>query len=164
MFTSLVLASVLGADPGACPRELFRIERSKNANVVLYETNPGKGAELNPDEPIVASWQLLATTGQRESLSFFERLFAYGFEARLAPSGASCSLTLKALKGRTIRVANRGDCLSAFAVIGGSDAVLQKIFVQTDERGPAPAVQYIELFGVDVATGEPRYEKVLRGK
>ena len=164
MLTSLLVASVLHADPGACPRELFRIERSKNANVVLYETNPGKDAALNPDEPVVASWLLLATTGKRESLSFFERLFAYGFESRLAPSGDSCSLTLKALKGRTIRVANRADCLSAFAVIGGADAVLQKIFVQADERGPAPSVQYIELFGIDVATGEARYEKVLRGK
>ena len=164
LLTSLLVAVVLSADPGTCPRELFRIERSKNANVVLYEANPGKGAALNPDEPIVASWQLLATTGKRESLSFFERLFAYGFDARIAPSADGWSLTLKALKGRTIRVAPRGDCLSAFAVIDGADAVLQKIFVQTDERGPAPAVQYIELFGIDPATGEARYEKVLRGK
>jgi hypothetical protein len=164
LVTSLVLAAVLSADPGTCPRELFRIERSKNANVVLFETKPGKDVALDPDEPIVASWLLLATTGKRESISFFERLFAYGFEARLAPSGESCSLTLKALKDRTIRVTNRGDCRSAFAVIGGADAVLQKIFVQADERGPAPSVQYIELFGVDVATGEARYEKVLRGK
>ena len=164
LVTSLVLAAVLSADPGACPRELFRIERSKNANVVLFEANPGKEAALNPDEPVVASWQLLATTGQRESLSFFERLFAYGFETRLAPSGDSCSLTLKALKDRTIRVTNRGDCLSAFAVIGGAEALLQKIFVQADERGPAPSVQYIELFGLDLATGEARYEKVLHRK
>jgi len=161
---SLALVAVLAADPATCPRELFRIERSKNANVVLYETNAGKGVALDPDEPVVASWLLLATTGKRESLSFLERVFAYGFESRLAPTGESCSLTLKALKGRTIHVSPRGPCLSAFAVIDGADAVLQKIFVQTDERGPAPAVQYIELFGLDATTGEARYEKVIRKK
>lgn len=158
------LTLMLSADPGACPRELFRIERSKNANVVLFEVKEGQGTTFDPDEPITASWLLLATTGKRESLTFFERLLAYGYSARLAPSGASCSLTLKALKDRTIRVENRGPCLAPLAVIDGAEAVLQKIFVKADERGPGPAVQYIELFGVDAVSGAPRYERVQRGK
>lgn len=162
--SSLALLLVLSADRGSCPSELFRIERSKNANIVLYEAKAGRSTALDRDEPVTASWLLLATTGKRESLNFFERLFAYGFETRLAPTGESCSLTLKALKGRIIRVTNRGKCLAAFGVIDGVEAVLQRIFVTAEEHGPAPAVKFIELFGLDAATGEPRYEKVLRAK
>lgn len=162
MLPSLVLALVLSADPGPCPSELFRIERSKNANVVLYEAKRGSATVLDEDEPVTASWLLLASTGKRERLNFFERLFAYGFDVRLAPSADSAALTLKALKARPLRVTSRGSCLAAFGTIDGADAVLQRIYVMTDEHGPAPAVKYIELYGVDPVTGAARYEKVLK--
>ncbi|MDP1825027.1 MAG: DUF4833 domain-containing protein [Archangium sp.] len=156
---SFVLA-VLAAEPEACPAELFRIERSKNANVVLYEAKPGKETALDPDDPVSASWLLLATTGKRESLTFFEKLFAYGFEVRLSRSAQSAVLTLKALRGRTIRVAPHGGCLVAFGSIGGAEVVLKRVFVTTNERGAAPSVTGIELFGVDPVTGEARSEKI----
>jgi hypothetical protein len=164
MLTSLALFVVLAAEPAACPAELFRIERSKNANVVVYEAKPGRDTVLDVDDPVSASWLLLATTGKRESLTFFEKLFAYGFEVRLARSAQTAVLTLKALRGRTIRVAQREGCLVAFGSIAGAEVVLKRVFVTTDEHGAAPSVTGIELFGVDPVTGEERSEKIPAGK
>ena len=161
---SLLLLAVLSAAPAQCPVELFRIERSKNANVVVYEARPGSKTALDPDEPVTASWVLLASKGQRQSLNFFERLFAYGFEVKLGPLAQNALLTLKALKGRTVRVALREGCLAAFGLIAGVETVLKRVFVTSDEHGATPKVLSIELFGVDVVTGETRSEKLVAGK
>lgn len=158
-----LLGFLLTADlaAGGCPGELFRIERSKNANVVLYEAKPGRGAPLDPDEPVTASWLLLASTGAREPLTFFERLFAYGFDVRREPKGPGFSLTLKALRERVIHVAARGACPAATAVIDGREGQLKRIYVQADDAVP-PTVAYVELFGVVPETGEALHEKVRR--
>ena len=157
-FTLLVAVS-------ACPHELFRIERSKNANVVVYEAKPGVDTALDPDHPVSASWILLASSGKRASLTFFEKLLAYGFEVRLGPKAQSAVLTLKALRGRTLRVVAAQDgCLAALGSINGAEVVLKRVFVTTDERGATPKVTGIELFGVDPLSGEPRSEKIVAGK
>ena len=141
------------------PVELFRIERSKNANVVVYEATA-----LEAKEPVKASWILLAGSGRRESLSFFEKVAAYGFEVRLADDGASAVLKLKALKGRELTVVKRGGRLAAIGLIDGEEAVLERVFVTTDERGAVPSVKSIELFGVDARSGAPLSEKIVAGK
>lgn len=152
----MISFALLMAVTAQCPSELFRIERSKNANVVLYEAK----TPLDADQPVTASWLLLAGSGKRQALTFFEKLLAYGFDVRLAKSAQSAVLTLKALKGRTLRVATHGQCLAAYGSIGGAEAVLKRVFVTTDERGATPKVTSIELFGVDAVSGEARTEKI----
>lgn len=154
MLSALTLLSVLVAQ---CPAELFRVERNKNANVVLYEAKAGPDGALDPREPIVASWLLLARGGGREGLNFVER-FAYGFEVRPATPGYA--VELKALKGRNVKVQPRGACHVALATIGGKEAVLQRVYVTADEQRVVPAVQSVELFGIDPVTGEAVREKI----
>ena len=161
---SFVLLTLLSAASAQCPVELFRIERSKNANVVVYEAHPGTRSPLDPDEPVTASWILLASTGKRAPLNFFERLLAYGFDVKLGPLAQNARLTLKALRGRTLRVAQREGCLAAFGLITGVESVLERVFVTTDERGATPSVVSVELFGIDAVTGEARSEKLVPGK
>lgn len=152
---AVALTLVLTADPAAC--EVFRIERSKNANVVLYEAD----GDLEHDEPVKASWLMLAKNGERQKLTFFEKLVAYGFEVRARREGGR-ELRLKALKDRALRLVKRGACLAAVGVIDGGEAVLQRVYVTTDEGGAVPKVLSVELFGVDVATGAPRVERLAR--
>lgn len=156
--TSLLVLALLSVDAPACPVELFRIERSKNANVVLYEAKAGPAGELDGAEPVTASWLLLAEHGQREPLSFFERKMAYGFDVRAGPDGFA--LRIKALANRSIVVRRVGACPAALATIGGREGVLRRIYVQADDSGLVPRVQYVEVFGVDAATGEALYEKL----
>lgn len=157
--TPILALALLAADAPPCPAELFRIERSKNANVVLYEAKAGPGGELDRAEPVTASWLLLADRGQREPLSFFERAMAYGFDVQ--PVAGGFALKLKALAQRQIVVRRRGACAAALSTIGGKDGVLQRIFVQADDSGLVPHVQFVEVFGVDAVTGAALYEKLV---
>ena len=154
----LALVLALVTSQSATTTELFRIERSKNANVVVYE---GTKSALSKKDPISASWILLAKDGARQRLTFFEKVLAYGFEVELADDAETAALRLKALKGRALKVLKRAGQLVAIGKIGGSDAVLQRVYVTTDESGAVPSVTSIELFGVDAETGAPCTEKIL---
>ncbi len=160
---SFAVLSFLAVDPAPqpnCAAELFRIERSKNANVVLYEAKPGHPGTLDADEPITASWLMLAAKGERQSLNFIERSLAYGFEVKPAPSGGF-AMVLKALRQRVIHIATRAGCTAAMSTIDGREGVLQRVFVKADDRAVIPPVQYVELFGIDAATGAPLHEKLV---
>lgn len=164
---ALALASVLAAEPApTCPAELFRIERSKNANVVLYEAKVDAGGRLDADEPVRASWLLLAEQGQREKLNFVERKFAYGFDVKANGEGPGVVLHLKALKHRKVQVLlSETGCPIAVATIDGQAGRLQRIYVKSLERGPLPPkVEYVELFGVELGSRSALYERLLPGK
>jgi hypothetical protein len=161
----LVLAASLSSAPApsapACPAELFRIARSKNANVVVYEARRSGTGSLDPREPLQASWLLLAQHGEREDLNFIERLLAYGFDVRPARQEAGWSVTLKALKDRPVRLVELDGCPRALWQIAGRQGVLRKVYVKADERHLIPPVEYVDVFGVDPRSGEELYERIL---
>lgn len=158
------IALARGALAAAPPRvPLFRIARSKNANVVLYEAVPATATTLHPRTPVAATWLLLAEDGRREPLSGLEER-AYGFrvarEARRAGEGEAWVLALRAVKDRSLRVLQWGGRWVAQVVVGGRSAVLDRVFVQTDESGLVPSVRWLDVHGTDMVTGKPVVERV----
>lgn len=137
---------------------LFRIERSKNANVVQYDAVLESPDRLDPRAPVVAYWIQLAEDGRRESLSSLDER-AYGFKVAPEKSG-SWLLYLNATRDRSIRVLNWQGRWVAQAVIAGRSAVLMKIFVSSDESAFIPRVKWVDLFGVDMITGKPLTERL----
>ncbi|MFB3077782.1 MAG: DUF4833 domain-containing protein [Lysobacterales bacterium] len=69
-------------EPGAIEQQhLFKIERSKNANIVQYDARVLPDGKLDPDKPVVGYWIRLAEDGRKMKLRFLEKRFAYGFRA-----------------------------------------------------------------------------------
>lgn len=139
---------------------LFRIERSKNANVVQYDAVLESADKLDRREPVVCYWVLFAEDGRREPISSFERR-AYGFKVAPELSG-SWLLYLAATSERSIRVVRWQGRWVAQVLIGGRSAVLSRIYVTTDERGLIPSVRSVDLFGLDMVTGLPSSERLKR--
>lgn len=168
--TSLVLATLLASHPGPessadrppCPGELFRIARNKNANEIVYQARQAEPGTLDPEEPVEAYWLMLAEDGHREGMNFIESMMAYGFSAEPAGEGEGFLVTLKAKKDRPLRVTVRDGCPVALARIGRAEGVLRRIFVHATGAALVPRVDYVELFGVDPATGRELYEKIRR--
>jgi hypothetical protein len=163
-FPLLLALAASGAstpDPGsACGDELFRIERSKNANVIVYELRRGADGAIDRAEPVRASWIMLASHGEREDLNLLERTLAYGFEVEAASPGPGWILRLKAEKKRPLAVREVAGCFRAMATIGGRDGALKRIYVKADDRTLIPTVAWVDVFGVDPATGAQRYERI----
>ncbi|GAB3248495.1 hypothetical protein GCM10027347_04820 [Larkinella harenae] len=148
--------------PPSSPNRLFYIQRSNNANTVIYEANLAGGHRLNPDEPVNVYWIRYADRGQREQLSLFQWKMAYGYKHQLVDrKNDGFEIHLNAFKKRPIWVDLQQGKPVALTTISGRRACLQKVFVQLEpESGLVPKVQYIELFGVDPVAGVPVYERI----
>jgi predicted small lipoprotein YifL len=140
---------------------LFIIERSKNANVVHYEARLTTDGKLDPKEPVVAYWVLLAENGRREELSWIEKKKAYGFTIKPDPSVKGYKMNLVAAPERQITVKEEKDAVRAEAVIDGRPAVLEKMYINASDGLTGPKVHYIEVYGKDLQTGEKRREKMV---
>lgn len=152
----LVLGILLGgaAFSFAAQKNIFKIERNKNANVVMYDV------VLNDDgsfakNPIDAYWLLFAKDGSREELGMFDKK-AYGFSIKANGDG-SYNLTLKAVEDRPIRVLLVGGEPKGIIKINGVDCYLSKVYVQASGL----SVQYYTLTGVNIQSGAAAEEKVL---
>jgi hypothetical protein len=140
---------------------LFIIERSKNANVVHYDARLTADGKLDPKEPVIAYWVLLAKDGRREKLSWVEKKKAYGFTIKPDPSVNGYKMTLVAAPEKQIIVKKEKETVRAEAVIDGRPAVLEKLYINASDGLTGPKVQYIEVHGKDLQTGEKLREKMV---
>jgi hypothetical protein len=139
---------------------LFIIEKSTNANVVHYDAviTPDDGLDLR--EPIIAYWVMAAEDGRREDLTSAERRKAFGFTIVYGRDADSYHLRLAAQQQRDIYVRRIGNSVRASTLIAGRCAYLTKIYVKIHKLLGLPKIDFIELIGSDVATGEPICERV----
>src|SRR4030042_2268099 len=142
-------------------QSLFIIKRSKNANVVHYDARLTADGKLDPKEPVIAYWVMSAEDGRREELSWIEKKKAYGFDIKPDPSVNGYKMTLMAAPQQQITVKKAGDAIRAEMVIGGRLAVLEKIYIRSEEGLTGSKVHYIMLYGKDLKTGGKRSQKIV---
>lgn len=68
--------------PTDVPGLLFYIQRSVNSNTIVYTLN-NKDGKLNEAEPIKPYWIKYANKKESEDLSYIQRKYAYGVEAKI---------------------------------------------------------------------------------
>jgi hypothetical protein len=142
-------------------RHLFAIQRSKNANVVQYDAQLTAAGKLNPKEPIIAYWIMLAEDGRKQQLLWVEREMAYGFKAKFEAGGTFAIMDMVAPIGRKVKVYDKDGMYRAETLIDGRPAFVERIYIKSIEGGVLPKVEYVELFGQDIETGDNRYEKLI---
>ncbi|MBD2755121.1 DUF4833 domain-containing protein [Spirosoma validum] len=152
---------VPGSAPAAASR-LFYLQRSKDANTVVYQANVLADQKLSPQKPVDVFWIRYAEQGQREELSSIQWQLAYGYQHRAcADKPDSYELRLNAYPKRPLKVVHSQGKTVAMIVINGQNAHLQKIFIQlASSFHLVPKVAYIELFGVDPDSGQSVYERI----
>jgi hypothetical protein len=141
---------------------LFIIERSKNANVVHYDARLTADGSIDPNEPVIAYWIMLAKDGRREDLNWLEKKKAYGFAIKPDLSVNGYKMTVVAVPQGQFTVRKNGKTVRAEMVIDGQPAVMEKIYINATDGLLGPKVNYIELYGTDIKTGQKRYQKVTK--
>ncbi len=140
---------------------LFVIERSVNKNVVHYDARLAPDGKLDPKEPVIAYWIMLAEDGHREDLNWLERTKAYGFSIQPDSRPGAYRMLLVAYPERPITVYQDAGSPKAAVEIAGRRAILQKVYIDAVERLGVPKVQYIELLGRDLRTQELLSERIM---
>jgi hypothetical protein len=148
-----------GALAGTYP--LFVIERSKNANTVHYDARLTADGKLDPAEPVIAYYIMLAEDGRRKELNLIEKTMAYGFTIEPAPSASGYKMTMVAFPQQPITVKMAGSAVRAEVVLDGQPAILEKMYIDASDGPSWPQVNHIDLYGKDLRTGEQRFERIL---
>ncbi len=141
-------------------QRLFVIERNMNKNTVCYDAVILPGGKIDISNPIDAYWIDYATTGKRSELNYLQRHMAYGYSSE--PSAAGCVyVTLKAFAKRKILLLTdaKGN-VKPLIKINTNEAQLTKIFVSAKPKSYTN-VEFIELYGNDIRSGKPVYEKII---
>ena len=137
---------------------LFYIARSLNKNLVCYDANL-KDGRLDTKSPLNIYWvNREERPGERGSLSFFQKKMAYGY--KIVSEGDDCSeVTLTAYAGKTLKIHRLDGRYVCTTTITGRVAILQSLYVQSHSGNPL-SVDYVELRGITVDTGDPVSERV----
>jgi Domain of unknown function (DUF4833) len=145
------------------PNMLFYIQRSVNANTVVYTAHFDSHGRIDPDEPVDVYWKWYNVDGQRKPINFIERVMAYGVKS-VAYGGSSRTVSFKvaALPERELLLGQddhgRAEALTQF---GDRTARLIYVYLQVDDSGLLPSVTAMDLFGIDKLSGKPLREHVI---
>jgi hypothetical protein len=141
---------------------LFIITHSKDVNVVQYDARLTADGNLDPKEPVIVYWVIRAEDGRREELNWLERKKGYGFDIKPDPSVNGYKMILKGDPQHPITVKREGDAIRAEVLIGGRQAVLEKIYINASDGLMGPKVHDIVLYGIDLKTGGKRSQKIVQ--
>lgn len=133
---------------------LFKIERSKNANIVQYDAQIGPDGKLDGKKPVIVYWIRLAEDGQIKKLSWLQKRFVYGFKADLDRKTDSVILDMNYDLSPPIKVERVNGSYQARAEINGKLSHLVKVFIHSTGDGFSTRLDYIEMHGTDPGTGE----------
>jgi len=148
----------------ACPESfpLFRIERSKNKNIIQYDicaSNNGNGDVPDPT-PVKVYWIL--ENGRKADLNVVQNKFAYGILSQKKLGEDRFEIVLVALKDRKIIIERIAEHFGAIVTISGKQSILEKVFVKSEERVVGwPKVHYVDLFGRSVQTNASVKERII---
>ena len=138
---------------------LFLIERSTNANVVHYDARIGPQGSLQPAQPVVVYWKMHAKDGHREDLTSLEKRRVFGISVAPQPDGGTFLVRIAAQPARDIRVFLERGAARAETLIAGKRAFLKRLFISTGKLNIF-RVNYIDVFGLDAATGAEVRERI----
>ena len=158
---ALVTAQAVVCAAQTEPQSLFKIERSKNANIIQYDAQIGSDGKLLKKEPVIGYWIRLAEQGQVQQLSWVQRTFAFGFSAEYHRDSDTATIDMVADIGQPITVKRVEGKYMAVIDFEGQPSQLEKIFIQAHGKGISVTVEYVEIFGVDLKSGEPTYGKII---
>jgi len=145
------------------PNMLFYVQRSVNANTVVYAAQLDSAGHIDRDSPVEAYWRWYNVDGARKSLNFFERTLAYGVTSvARGASGNTVSFRVAALPEREILLQQDQDGTpEAVTKLGGHLARLVYVYLEIDNSGLVPEVTALDLCGIDMASGRALREHVI---
>jgi len=147
--------------PAHSSNRLFYIQRSSNANTVIYDANILPNKTLNPKEPVYTYWIRYADKGQKEELTTIQRTLAYGLYTNpisAEPNTYEGYFLAYRKRKFVVKLDPKGNPIALFP-INNKLQILKRVYVSVDERNVMPTVNYIELFGKDPVTGKDVYER-----
>lgn len=145
--------------PTGNPNQLFYLQRTPNANTIVCELNLKNGV-LDQEEPVHVFWIRYGEKGQRAELNFVQRKFAYGIKTTKVAKD-KYQLHFVSYKNYPMYLMKGADNkYNVFGTINSKQAIVNRIFVKINGGSFwSPNVEYVEIKGIDAATGKEVIER-----
>ncbi|WP_067336366.1 DUF4833 domain-containing protein [Stappia indica] len=145
------------SDPG----QVFYLQRSSNANTVVYAARFTQDGKLDPREPLVAYWRRFNTTGEQLPLKMIEDSFAFGVRSRATsdPDVFRIHIVSYSERPATLRLVEPGRA-ELLLPVGGRTMRMAYAYAEVDESGLMPSVREVLVMGHDADSGKPLVERI----
>jgi len=145
------------------PNQLFYIQRSTNANTVIYATRLDSKGDFDPVTPVEVFWRTFNIDGSKIPLNFMERIMAYGVRMEPRGPGQPIIFTIAALPDRKLTLAfDAQHRPQALLQIGTHTVKLAYVYLHVVEGGFLPSVPALDIFGTDIASGNAIHEHLIQ--
>jgi hypothetical protein len=142
---------------------LFYVQRTHNRNTVIYELNYQANGVVDQKEPLHPLWIRYEEGGVRKELSYMQNR-VYGLNIRCLNKD-SYVFHFRSYKKREVYLVRneKNNHFKAMIKINGKMAVLTSLFICSvnNALGIPSTVKYIDINGVDPATGNSVNERVI---
>lgn len=148
--------------PAQTTELLFYIQRNQNENTVIYEINRDKSGLINLDLPMVAYWKMYTQGGKIKGLNYIQNKLAYGYTSN-SVSNDLVQFNFVSYGDINFYIVKKevsADDYYVSCLINERQSVLKNIYVYAHELGVFPDVKFIELYGEELETGIPVYQKI----
>ncbi len=146
--------------PPATAERMFYVQRTPNANTIVYDLNLDSKGVPDADEPVRVYWIKYAERGQKEDLNFIQRKFAYGLNFKPLNNGGYDIRFVSYKKFPLALLKGTDGKYHIFAFISHKQAILKSIFVMVDGGSFwIPNILYVEIKGTDPGTGREMVER-----
>ncbi len=143
------------------PNQLFYLQRSKNANTVIYAANMAKPGLLDTKKPVEVYWRAYQyPDAPHEELSFIERTMVYGVSPKPVPGETNkyhARIGSYFDRDFIVDVDDKG-MPEAVIEMDGHKAKLVSVYLQMDESGMLPKLVYGDIYGIDKESGRVLHE------
>lgn len=139
---------------------LFYIQRNQNPNTVVYQIHKGSSGNFVGSNPINVFWRQYDNNGKDKPLNYIQRKLAYGYEFDVINKDAFQMSIVSYPNYRIFVTKNDDQIYKAVGKINNLWAELSNVYVFVEEQGAFPVVKYLELYGMQIDTGLPCYEKI----
>ncbi len=149
--------------PPQTKERLFYIQRNHNSNTIVYDANFDVDGKLIENKPIGVYWIRYEEDGRKMELRNIEKWYAYGVRCSRPKSDEDFyQVKLVANKKRDFKLFQKKPFeANVHTLIDNKQSYLEHMYIEADNSGVWPKVKYIELYGIDIATGENTYEKII---
>lgn len=142
------------------PNQLFYVQRSPNANTVVYAAKLDAKGEWDSRTPVEAFWRKFNIDGGKKNLNFIERMMAYGVRVT---AGNPASFTIAALPERKLILGwDAQHRPQATMTIGSRTVKVAYVYLQVVEGGLTPEVPSLDIVGTDIASGKAVREHLIQ--
>lgn len=141
---------------------LFYIQKSFNQNTVVYALNFNSEGKINPSEPIKVFWRRYQEDGRIRELKQLEKTFGFGVKSKpLKTKPNTYIFTIVAIKDKQF-VVTQNETNKPYVItnIDGKSALIERVYIKAEHIKLLPKVFYIEVFGTDIKTKKPTYERI----